>query len=190
MACISVLFSPVGPSTSSTSPYGICSFSGHSVMRTTAFSPVRPPRSLFRGITMSVARNFESVTSVPMCFPTRKVPIKVCCLRSIISVTFASGSRPRTRAATLIATRSPLSACMELRSATKIVSPSASVTTLFFPLLRRTNVPVATTVRCTGLKRPGDTSSSTPSKASSARYMAMERWCVLLCSPMAAATCL
>ena len=185
MACISVVFSPVLPSMSITSPRGFFSSSGHDVMRATALSPVLPPRSLPRGMIMSVARNLESVTSTPNCFSTRSVPMNVCSFCSSISTTSASVSTPRRLAATITRTLSPLRACMELRSATNIDSPSSSVTTEFLPLERRTNVPVDTLPRCGALYLPGDTSSRSPSNASSASCSAMVRCAAGVSSSMA-----
>ena len=92
---------------------------------------------------MSVARNFESVSRYAKFLSTLSVPMNVWGFFSIISVTTASVSLPLTLAATVTRTRSPLRACMEFRSATKICSPSGSVRTLFLPFERRWKIPSA-----------------------------------------------
>ena len=150
-----------------------------------AFCPVLPPLSFARGIIISVARNLESVCRYAYWRITCNVPMNVCSFSSTISITSASGSTPLRRAAMMIRTLSPLSACMEFRSATNIDSPSSSVTTLFLPLLRRTKVPVVTLLRCGALYLPGDTSIISPSNASSAKINAMARCAVALSAPMA-----
>ena len=169
IALISASFSPLRPSTSTTSPVGLFASSGQSVIRTTALSPVVPPRSFREGMNMSVARNLESVRRKATFLSTCSVPMNTWSFFSSISVTTASGSLPRTRAAMVTRTRSPLSACIELRSATRSSSPSASVMTLFLPFARREKTPSAVSVRLGALYLPGAVSIRSPSNASSAR---------------------
>ena len=139
---------------------------------------------------MSVARNLESVERVAYCRSTFSVPIKVCSFGSIISTTLHSGSMPFRWAATSTFTRSPFSACMEFRSATKIVSSSPSISTPFLPFERRVNTPVATVPRLGALYFPGATSIMFPSYSSSARRMATALSICGLSAPTACATCL
>ncbi len=179
------LFSPALPRMSITSPRGFLASSGHSVIFTTALSPSAPPLSLFLGMKMSKPRNLESVLRNVTVLSTWRVPMNDCSFRSMISTTSASASFPGRLAATFTRTRSPLRACMELRSATKIVSLSWSVITEFLPLWRRTKVPTATFVRCGDLNAPGATSMISPSNAISASMSATCFWRAVPEAPMA-----
>ncbi len=139
---------------------------------------------------MSHARNFESVFRNARLESTWSVPMNVCSFFSMISITWASASWPLRHAAISTRTRSPLRACIELRSATKIASESSSVITLFFPFDRRTKVPVATLLRCGALNLPGAISTMSPSNASSASRRATLRWAAGVSAPIACDTCL
>ena len=170
---------------------GLLASSGHSTIFTTALSPVVPPLSFSLGMKMSVARNLLSVLSRAKYFFTSRVPVNTCSLRSSILMTSASGSMPSRAALMCTSTLSPLSACIELRSATKMGLPSSlAVSTLFLPLLRRMKMPSSTVLRCRALNLPGVLSLKKPSISSCSRISTTRARCLGVLAPTLLDTCL
>ena len=190
MAFISELFSPVRPKMSTTSPIGFLSSSFHCTIFTMALSPVCPPFSLSFGMNMSQARNLLSVQRNAKFLFTFSVPMNFWSFFSTISTTLASGSEPRLCAHSSTFTRSPLRACIELRSATKIGTSEFSIITLFLPLLRRTKVPSVDDVISADWYFPGTNSRRNPLSVSSSRMSATIYWFGRPFMPRATATCL
>ena len=145
MACISVLLSPILPSTSTTSPTMFFeSFDGHCVIFTTAFSLFFPPFSFFLGMKMSCTKRFPSGMRKAKSRSTCSRPTTWSCARFRISVTMASLMWFSRRAIMVTFTRSPLRANIELRSATNTGLSVPSARNEFLPLVLRMNVPSST----------------------------------------------
>ena len=145
MACISALFSPVFPKTSTTSPtMRFDSREGHWVMRTTALSPVFPPFSLRLGMMMSLTNILLSVIKKAISFSTFSFPTNVSRACDRISVTIASLIWLRRRAISDTLTRSPFMAKSELRSETNMGLSLPSGKNEFLPFDLRTKTPSCT----------------------------------------------
>ena len=145
MVFISTSLSPDLPSTSVTSPIMLrWSASGHSIIFTTTLSPSLAPFSLRRGMMMLLASTLDGEMSVARSWSMEILPTNVSFALCRISMTCASFIWFLRRAMHEKRTRSPLSAHIELRSATKIGLSLPSGVMVFLPLVLRRKTPSCT----------------------------------------------
>ena len=140
MECISVVLSPLCPNISTTLPIGFLACSGHSVIFTTALSPLLPPFNAFLGINMSLANVRSSVSRKAKSLRTSNFPTNDLSFLSRISTTCASRTWCFLRANKVTFTLSPPMACKEFRSATRTGSPPSNGVTVFLPFALRLNM--------------------------------------------------
>ena len=145
MVFISTSLSPLCPSTSITSPTGLFrSSSGHCTILTRALSSVFPPFIFFLGMMILCENTSFCGTRYAISLSTFNLPTNVSLALSRTSITCASLIWLVRRAMKLTLTLSPLSAPMELRSATKMGLPPSAGKKEFLPLSFLTNVPSCT----------------------------------------------